>query len=172
MTVSRTWALICALFTPNPTKGAFNLELANDATGAGSASLVADASTTAVSADTAGTAAAAAPAAAADTASAVLIPGNTAGPAAVSALAEPSLVGLVIGGPSAADSGAVAVLDADDENETGEELESLKAIAGGGVDLFVTVLKDLVSFAMDLGHDFDSAYDKSVARAKALAAKL
>ena len=169
MSVSRAWALICALFTPNPTKGAFNLELANDATGAGYADLVADASTTAVGADTVNTAAAAAPATAADTSAAVFIPGDSTLAAAISGPSALALGGVSAG---ASDSGALAGLDADDEHQSGEELESLKAIAGGGVDLFVTVLKDLVSFAMDLGHDFDTAYDKSVARAKVLAAKL
>lgn len=172
MSVSRAWALICALFTPTQTKGAFNLELTNDATGAGSASLVADVSTTAVGADTAGTATTSAPAGATDTSAAVFIPGDST-LAAISAPALLALGGLAASAaPGTADAGLAAPVDADDAGESGEELESLKAIAGGGVDLFVTVLKDLVSFAMDLGHDFDTAYDKSVARAKVLAAKL
>jgi hypothetical protein len=161
MSLSQTWALIRAFFTPTQTKGAFNLEPTNDAPGAAPAALVADASTVVIGAGTA------------DATAAVALASAIGAPAAIAgtALALPGTL-VAAAAPGAVDSDAAAALDPDDEDEAGAELESLKAISGGGVDLFVTVLKDLVAFALDLGHDFDAAYDKSVERAKALAAKL
>lgn len=161
MSLSQIWARICAFFTPTHTKGAFNLEPTYDAPGAAPAALVADASTVVIGAGTA------------DATAAAALVGAIGAPTAIAgaSLALPGTL-VAAGAPGAADSDAAAALDPGDENEARAELESLKAISGGGVDLFVTVLKDLVSFALDLGHDFDAAYDKSVERAKALAAKL
>lgn len=94
---------------------------------------------------------------------AALSPASPIAVAAVAAAAAADPVPAPVAAP------ALAPLDSDDEGESRDELESLSALADGS-DLFVTVLKNLVSFAMDLGHDFDLAFDAAAVRAKVMTA--
>lgn len=173
MTLSTLWAFFCALFRP---KGAINLELIPGAdSGAAPATVVSAAAPAALTVDH-GALAAAAPGSAAvlsGALSAVLDAAGAAGAAALGALAAPGAADAAAA-PGAAAPGGVLVaaatlasLDPDDEDEGRAELENLGTLVGGA-DLFVTSLKNLVSFALELGHDFDTAFDAAAARVKAM----
>lgn len=177
MSFSNLWARFCALFVKTAKKGAINLELQQSdvttdapttlASSVSGDAVVAAAADTAVSAATAVTLAGPALLGAIG-----YIPGDIAlGTAGQVATVAP-LAATATNSPLLAVPGTAAPADADDAKESGDELESLQAIAGGGSELFLTVLKDLVSFAIGLGHDFETAFDAGAARAKTLVEKL
>jgi hypothetical protein len=177
MSFSNLWARFCALFVTTAKKGAINLDLqSTDDTTVAPTTLAA-----AVSGDANVSAAADIPvsstAAIALAGPSILgalgaIPGETALGAASQVAAVAPLGALPTDSPLLVVPGAAAPSDADNEEEDSDELESLKAITGDGSELFLTVLKDLVSFAIGLGHDFETAFDAGAARAKTLVEKL
>jgi len=177
MSFSNLWARFRALFVTTAKKGAFNLDsqpidTATAAPAALAASVPGDA-VVAVTADATVSAAAAialASPALLGTTGAFL--GDIASAVAGQVAAGAPLLATADNSPVPAVPAAVAPADADDDKEDGDELENLKAITAGGSELFLTVLKDLVSFAIGLGHDFETAFDAGAARAKTLVEKL
>lgn len=177
MSFSNLWARFRALFVTTAKKGAFNLDsqpidTATDPTTALAASVPGDA-VVAAAADTAvSTATPVAFASPALLGTLGALPGDITLATAGQVAAAAPLVATADNSPVLTLPSATAPSDADDEKEDGDELESLKAITGGGSELFLTVLKDLVSFAIGLGHDFETAFDAGAARAKTLVEKL
>lgn len=177
MSFSNLWARFRALFVTTAKKGAFNLDsqpidTATDAPTALAASVPGDA-VVGVAADTTVSAAAAITLASpAVVGTFGAIPGQITLGADGQMAAIAPLFAQKASAPLPVVPGAAAPSDADDDKEDGDELESLKAITGGGSELFLTVLKDLVSFAIGLGHDFETAFDAGAARAKTLVEKL
>jgi len=168
MTLSNLWAYFCALLRP---KGAINLDsLVNANLGAATTAVVLGASAGALGS---------AVAAMVPVPDGALVLGDqsaTAGLVAdAAALAPVAPVAPVAPAPAPAAAPAAALVapaaldpvDPDDDAEDRDELESLSALAGDG-DLFVASLKNLVSFAMDLGHDFETAFDAAAARVKTM----
>lgn len=177
MSFSNLWARFCALFVTTAKKGAINLDLQpTDATTDAPAALataIPGAADVSAAADIPVSAAAAiALASPALLGTFGALPGDIALGAAGQVAAVAPLVAPSADSPLPVVPAVVAPADADDEPEDSDELESLKAIAGGGSELFLTVLKDLVSFAIGLGHDVDTAFDAAVIRTKTLVAKL
>lgn len=176
MSFSNLWARFCALFVTTAKKGAINLDLQpTDATTDAPAALataIPGAADVSAAADIPVSAAAAiALASPALVGTFGALPGDIALGAAGQVAAVAPLVAASTDSPLPVVPAAAAPADADDEQEDGDELESLKALAGGS-ELFLTVLKDLVSFAIGLGHDVDTAFDAAVTRTKTLVAKL
>lgn len=177
MSFSNLWARFCALFVKTAKKGAINLDLqqsdaTTDAPAALAASVPGDADVSATADIPVSAAAAVSLASPAVVGTFGALPGQIALGAAGQVAAIAPLVAPPADSPLPVVPPAVAPADADDQQEDGDELESLKAIAGGGSELFLTVLKDLVSFAIGLGHDVDTAFDAAVTRTKTLVAKL
>ncbi|MHA6236831.1 hypothetical protein [Pseudomonas fluorescens group sp. PF-69] len=121
------------------------------------------------------------PAAAAGTSTALVAENSLSagfGLAAVAAAAAPAAAVAPVAAAPTVDTAPVAAsipalglapLDSDGEGEDRDELESLSALAAPA-DMFVGLLKNLVSFAMDLGHDFETAFDAAAIRAQAMVA--
>ena len=178
MSFSNLWARFCALFVTTAKKGAINLDLqSTDDTTVAPTTLA-----SAVSCDANVSAAADIPVSSAATVALAgpsilgaigAIPGDAALGAASQVATVAPLVALPTNSPLLVVPGAAARrLTLTMRKKTATSWKASRRITGGGSELFLTVLKDLVSFAIGLGHDFETAFDAGAAHAKTLVEKL